>query len=295
MLETLKQAEGPRQSPGEEDRPALRSVWPDGEEQAVAEPESETEIPFIEVGPRRSMEASSSVLASLPAPAPATVTFRRPAPEADAKKPCGIAVELVAFHSSGHPVSEQYRGLVAALTNPPIGARPLVLIFMAARAEINTTTVLLNVAVTAARQGGCRVTVVDAAGRGRTAALLGLPEGPGLREVLGGTTPLEKALKETDQPDLVALTAGASAPSTGVRLLAETMRSILRQLRQRFDLVLVDGPVWDGRADSATLATACDAVCLVVPEAEAESPEVDNLLQAIPRHGARLAGCILAG
>jgi hypothetical protein len=40
---------------------------------------------------------------------------------------------------------------------------------------------------------------------------------------------------------------------------------------------------------------ACDAVYLVLPEKDAESPEADELLQALPAQGARLAGCVLAG
>jgi hypothetical protein len=35
-------------------------------------------------------------------------------------------------------------------------------------------------------------------------------------------------------------------------------------------------------------------VYLVLPEREAGSPRVDELLQSFPRQGARLGGCILA-
>ncbi len=73
------------------------------------------------------------------------------------------------------------------------------------------------------------------------------------------------------------------------------MRSLLRRLRQQFDLVLVDGPRWDGQQDVVLLGTACDAVYLVVAEGEAESSQVGDLYVAIPAQGARLAGCILAG
>jgi hypothetical protein len=36
-------------------------------------------------------------------------------------------------------------------------------------------------------------------------------------------------------------------------------------------------------------------VFLVLPEKDAETPRVDELLQMLPRQGIRLAGCILAG
>jgi receptor protein-tyrosine kinase len=131
------------------------------------------------------------------------------------------------------------------------------------------------------------------------AARLGLAETGGLREVLRGGLTLEKALRETDQANLFALTAGqisaGNQPTVGVRLVSETVRSLLRQLRQRFDLVLVDGPRWDGQSEVVLLGSAADAVYLVVSEDEVESAQVDELYQSIPQQGGRLAGCILAG
>jgi tyrosine-protein kinase Etk/Wzc len=155
--------------------------------------------------------------------------------------------------------------------------------------------VLLNVAITAARQGR-RVAVVDGRARQpRMAALLGLPEVPGLGDVLAGTATLEQALQATDQENLFALTAGKTAPARAPRWAAETTRSVLRQLRTEFDRVLVVGPPWDGKPEVLLLGAACDAVFLIVPEAESNSPQVDNLFHSIPEHGAYLAGCILVG
>jgi Mrp family chromosome partitioning ATPase len=81
----------------------------------------------------------------------------------------------------------------------------------------------------------------------------------------------------------------------GPRFQAETMRSLLRQLRQQFPLIFVDGPPWDGRQDVTMLGATCDAVFLVLPEQDAETAQTDALLQFISNQGARLAGCILVG
>jgi len=136
--------------------------------------------------------------------------------------------------------------------------------------------------------------VVDAhLRRAAIAARLGLGEAPGLREVLAGRLPLEAALRPTGLPGLSALTAGAvdAAPST--RLVGEAMRSILRLLREQFDLVLVDGPPWDGRPEVVALGCACDAVYLCLPEAEQDAADTADLLQVIPEQGANLCGCVL--
>lgn len=265
----------------------------------------ETEIPFIEVGPHKSMEASPSVLAcspvapphrpippSTPPPStaePRSVHFRalpaRPAPRSR------FAPELTAFHAPDQPASRSYRELLDAVCSA--ADVPAALLFTPALPRSGNTTTLLNVAITAAREQRRRVLVVDANLRQPAIAdRLGLPAAPGLREALAGTATLDDVLQETEQANLFALTAGVRE-SAGVRFIAETMRSLLRQLRQRFGLVFVDGPRWDGRPDAIALASACDAVFLVAPEQEAETPQTDALLRIIPEHGARLAGCIL--
>jgi Mrp family chromosome partitioning ATPase len=307
VLDALRQAEAPHEQPERcpppsAEAPAAAPLPP--EDAGAAE-----EIPFIEVGPRKSLEASPSVLACTPsallaaqkaAPAPAApaagaVAFRAVGRPAAACR-SHIAPEVVTFHAPEQPVSVQYRDLLAAVAAAGPGGRQAALLFVPGLPAADATPVVLNLAVTAARQGRRRVLAVDGnLRRPGVAWRLGLPEAPGLREVLGGAVTLDEAVQETEQPNLLALAAGAPAGGVGPRFVAETMRSLLRQLRQRFDLVLVDGPRWDGRPDAALLAAACDAVFLVVPEKDAESPEADELFQALPAQGARLAGCVLAG
>jgi Mrp family chromosome partitioning ATPase len=278
------------------------------------EAETSEEVPYIEVGPRKSMEASASVLATSPPPhygggSPA-IHATPPPPNGEGSSAVHpnpplyggspLAPELLAYHRPEHAVSQQYCRLLDPLLALAPNGRTQVLLFSAARPGCGTTTVLLNVAITAARHAHRRVVVVD--GNLRHPALgerLGLAEVGGFREVLNGGLTLEQALRETDQINLFALTAGKTptgyGPASGIRLVSETVRSLLRQLRHRFDLVLVDGPRWDGQQDVILLGSACDAVYLVVAEEEAESSQVDDLFQAIPEQGGRLAGCILAG
>jgi Mrp family chromosome partitioning ATPase len=283
------------------------------------------EIPFIEVGPRKSMEASPSVLACpsaaptlpLPAapspappsellpnlPAPRSVQFRA-LPGRAARS--SFAPELVAYHAPDQPAAQQYREVLDAVRNAASASeRPAALLFTSALPRSGATTTLLNLAITAAGERRQRLIVVDANfRRPAVAERLGLPAAPGLREAMAGTAALDEIIQPTELPHLFVLTAGVPPlyppPRTGgdtggggVRFLAETLRSLLRQLRQRYPLVFIDGPRWDGKPDVSALGAACDAVFLVTPETEAETPQTDALLRLIPEQGARLAGCIL--
>jgi Mrp family chromosome partitioning ATPase len=276
VLETLKQAEARRAAP----RVDTGSGEPaDHLDDAL---DSDANVPFIEVGPKRMMDASADVLAC----GPASVAPPESAPGA----------ELADCEAPEGAVSRQYRELLAVLSKRLPQTTAHALLFTATAGGAGTTTVLLNLAVTAAREEGRRVLVVDAnLRRPAVAERLGLRPAPGLREVLGGVATLEQAVQATGRANLFALTAGLAGAGPGPRFLAETLRSVLRQARQRFHLILVDGAPWDGRGDAMAAGAACDVVFVVVPEADVESSAVDALLQVIPEQGGRLGGCIAMG
>jgi Mrp family chromosome partitioning ATPase len=312
MLDALKRADRSNAEPDGRPNttPDVASTFP-----PEAPLKREEEIPFIEVGPRKSVEASPSVLASASVTAPLsarveslsltprTVQFR--ALPVSRGRPSPFAPELVAFHAPEQIAARHYRVVLDAVRNasaPNPGAK--IFLFTAFRTGIGNTTTLLNLAITAAREGGERVLVVDANLRQPAVAeRLGLPAALGLRDVLAGSIALEHAVQPTEQPNLFALTAGvsecgwsshlSSQEETQPRFVAQTMRSLLRQLRTLFQLVFVDGPPREGRPEGMMLDGACDALFLVLPEREAETPQVDALLQSISHQGGRLAGCVL--
>lgn len=292
ILDALQQSTAPPCPPGPDE--------PD-----LAPAEADALVPFIEVGgPRGAVEASPTVLAPPAAPSPAVrratgspggprgVCFEPlPAHLAPGRPPQErFAPDLVAFHSPEHPVSGQYRRLLDALLARLPRAQRHVVLFLGAAAGVGATTAVLNTALTLARRGKVRVAVVDAnAGAPAVADRLGLPSAPGLSEVAVGDLPLDRALYETGQENLVALTAGAEC-----RASAEQVRPVLSRLRDRFDLVLVDGPCGTASDRALGLAAGCDAICLIVPRDRAETPAVQELARLIAQRGV-LLGRILTG
>ena len=272
------------------------------------EPEIEAEacdsMSYIEVGPQRFFEASADVLAATPAPSalpkPHNTLLRSLVPTSPKR---GLAPELVAYHAPGQPSSARYGDLLASLLEAGrirAGATCRTLLLSAARSGIGTTTVLLNLAISAARQD-LRVVVVDAnLRRPAIADRLALPPSPGLTDVLAGEVGLEDALQATAQKNLFALTAGSPTA-----LLADetSIRDVIRKLAADHDLVLIDGPrieqplsaagrAWDSRAVSL-LASVSQAMYLVVPTAESESDATRELTAGLAARALPLAGCIV--
>jgi Mrp family chromosome partitioning ATPase len=327
VLEALRKAEVAGSVP--EDGPSAPRPYRPEPEEGVAD--AEEEIPFIEVGgPDTPLEASADVLASTPAghaaggclggtkgacaadpsaaddaggraalatpvplvrvtfqPFPADVAPARPATER-------FAPGLVAFHQPEHPVSQQYARLLAALDTQLPAGQPRVVLFTAPAPGAGTSTVVLNLAITRARQAQAAIILVDAnLRRPAVAGLLGLASAPGLSDVLLGCTSLRRALRNTGQEHLHVLTAGKPVVNGGPLLGGGAMRSLLHQLRHRGEWVLIDAPCWDGRPEVVALGAACDAVYLVLPQSDAETPESENLMELIGEQGSQLRGCIL--
>jgi Mrp family chromosome partitioning ATPase len=321
IREALRRVETSRE-PVQETVVGLRPYQP---EDVPCPLEGDVEIPFIEVGGRATpIEASASVLASVPktiawqpsagsvgkdslaqrgeTTLPAAearlggIAFRPFPLEAPPLRPAAdrFAPELVALHQPDHPLSKQYRGLIQSLEKGMPAGQSRALLFLAPLPEVDTSTVLLNLAITCATSGTVRTLAVDANLYGPILAeRLGLPAAPGLGEVLAGKQTVARAIQETGQPNLFALTAGKTTPERTALVAGEPMRAVLRQLRARFNWIFVNAPCWDGRPERIAFGSACDAVYLVLPEEEAETEAVEELSQLLVQQGSCLRGYFL--
>lgn len=261
---------------------------------AVAAPpeEAATDMPFIEVGgprpaapSRPQLEAAPLRLATLQQPLPRgavleTAPLPRPANR--------VAAELIAYHQPDHTVSRQFASLFLQIVAGAESEEAPVLLLTGLTAGAGTTTTLLNLAIGGSRQDR-RIAVVDAnATRPAVAQRLGLGSAHGLADVLQGSVALEKAVLATAQPGLFVVPAGKQQGPWQ----AEALRWVLSWLRQRFDVVFVDGPAWN-TPDLRELVPATDAAYLVLDATEAAQAQVRSVARGIAQLGSRLGGLIV--
>jgi Mrp family chromosome partitioning ATPase len=298
-LEALRQVEtreATAESAPPADGPQLQVVSADGPDE---------EMPYIEVGGKgRAVEGSPDVLAASAA-RPASVrkpTLAPPGPLTVAFQPCReaapvprMAAEVIAYHEPEHEVSKQYRALLGQVLPEAADEAGRVLLFTALGPGAGVTTALLNLAVSACAAKRREAVIVDAnLARPALAARVGLPPGPGLRDLVAGSAALDQAVRPTVQERLHVLTAGAASARGGV-LSAEAVRWVVGWLRQRFELVFLDGPAWDGGAELAALVGAADRVLLVLDQADTDRPEVRAATRTIARLGGQLGGLLVTG
>jgi polysaccharide biosynthesis transport protein len=153
-----------------------------------------------------------------------------------------------------------------------------ILITSALEQEGKTTTAT-NLALACA-QAGKRVALVDLDLRKpRVHDLLKVPFQPGLAEVLRGAVPLDEALSSVSieplgggdsgsdlgmaRGSLEVLTSGSLPPNPGDLASSERLSTLLAEISERVDLVLVDSPPMLHVGDAASLSTSVDAVVIV--------------------------------
>lgn len=258
----------------------------------------------IAASPPASLEFSCGTTAapSLQPPAPRAPSLAEQGPMPVAFQPCPavpgpslrVAPEVIAFHQPDHEVSKLYRALLARIVPAPAESAGHVLLFTALAPAAGVTTALLNLAVSACAAAGREVVAVDVnLQRPALAGRLGLTAGPGLRDLLAGSAALEQALRRTAQEHLHALTAGAAA--RGGTLSAEAVRWVVAWLRERFDLVFLDGPTWAEGAEMAALVGAADRVLLVLDQGDVTDPKIRAATRTLARMGGQFGGLLVTG
>jgi capsular exopolysaccharide synthesis family protein len=128
-----------------------------------------------------------------------------------------------------------------------------------------------------------------------THTLFDYPQDPGLSEVLRGELAADEAIRKTLAAGLHLLTAGRS-DSVAVQALAQDrIRTLLEELRTRYDFVIVDSPPVLSVADTLHLGQVVDAVIFSILHDVSRIPLVYSAYERLEALGARMLGAIVNG
>jgi capsular exopolysaccharide synthesis family protein len=130
--------------------------------------------------------------------------------------------------------------------------------------QVGKTSVVMGLARAMAERGK-RVLMVDGDMRVATlSACLGYGQHPGLVDVLQGSSNLDPAMVRLERGLWLLPTRQAAQISAASLLSSARMASLIPELRERFDLVMIDSPPIAALADGLILASLSDLVVFVV-------------------------------
>ncbi len=161
------------------------------------------------------------------------------------------------------PEAEALRSLCTSMMLSNVDRSPQVVLVVSSFPGEGKTTVAMNLAMAMARQGSTCLVDADLR-RGRVASALGISAATGLTDVLLGAVPLEEILLKVPQVSQLAVVPSHSgSPHAGQLTCSEGMRQVVRDLRQRFQHVIIDTAPLLPFADGQALSTVVDGLVFV--------------------------------
>jgi capsular exopolysaccharide synthesis family protein len=189
--------------------------------------------------------------------------------------------------------SESFRTLRTNLQFVDIDHPPRTVVITSAVAGEGKSTTACNLAITLA-QAGIRVALVESdLRRPKIADYLGVEGSVGLTSVLIGRATLDDALQTWGRSGLAVLASGPIPPNPSELLGSGHMVALLRQLQQRFDVVIIDAPPLLPVTDAAVLSRICDGAVLVVRYGKTKREQLQRTVNALATVDARILGTVM--
>ena len=160
-------------------------------------------------------------------------------------------------------VMEEYRMIRTKIVQHP--KQPKLIAISSAGPGDGKTVNAVNIACTLALRDNARVLLVDAdLRRPSIGSMLGMPETPGLADVLEGTATLQESIVQTDQfPTLYVIPAGQSRANATELLDSAAWKDLCSSTKMSFDYVIVDTPPVGVLADFELIQATSDGVILM--------------------------------
>lgn len=201
---------------------------------------------------------------------------------------------VVAYWRGQSEVTEQFRTLRTNLLalSPEIPTQ--IITVTSASCQEGKSTASLNLGVVLAEEGDSKVLVLDAdMRRPSMEKRLGLPNCPGLSDVLRGQKTIDDVLIQTPVPQLEVMTAGTRSNNPTKLLLSPACQSLISELRSRYHHVLIDCPPIISMTDAASLGAKTDGVLFVIKMGKTSRRVVTRALSLLESAKVRVLGCAL--
>lgn len=115
----------------------------------------------------------------------------------------------------------------------------------------------------------------------------------GLSQYLSGQKTLEEAIYQTNIENLDVMFAGPYSPNPAELLEEELCGEMFRELREKYDYIIVDTPPMANLIDGAIVARHCDGAVMVIESGAISYHLEQKVKNQLEKTGCRILGVVL--
>ncbi len=203
---------------------------------------------------------------------------------------------LITLEDSRSAMAEAYRHLRTSLLFSSAGKPPQTILVTSSQPSEGKTTTAINTAITLA-QAGADVVIIDCdLRRPRLHNHFAMDNNAGLTNYLSGDKNTDALIRPYPNfPKLKVITSGPIPPNPAELLSSMEMKELLRDLKGKFNHIVVDSPPAISFADAAILSTVVDGVILVAMSGKSSIQLIKRFKQRLNTIGTRIYGVVLNG
>jgi polysaccharide biosynthesis transport protein len=206
-----------------------------------------------------------------------------------------VDLSMVTFHKPKSTAAEAFRGVRTAVYFGNHSGNLKVIQVTSPVPGDGKSTVAANLASTIAQSGRKTLLLDGDMRRPRLAKLLGAREDIGLTNIMAGKMTIEEATQSTSIPNLDILTCGRRPGNPAELLLSDSFFEIIRELREKYDFIIMDTPPLLAVSDPANAAATVDAVILTLRLRRNLKPLASRAAQMLQAVNANLLGVVING
>ena len=202
-------------------------------------------------------------------------------------------IPLIAHRSPKLSITEQYRQIRTNIMYSSVDKEIKTIMITSPEPFDGKTTTAANLAIVLAQQEK-QVVLVDADLRKPSIHnTFNVRNIAGLTSVLTKRVSLSRSILKTDVPNLDILISGPIPPNPSELLDSKAMETVMNELEDRYDYVVIDTPPVMAVTDSQIMANKCDGVVLVVASGKTRKDRAMAAKELLEKTNAPLIGVVM--
>ncbi len=205
-----------------------------------------------------------------------------------------VSNNLVTHINPTSPAAEAYRILRTNIQYSSVDKKIKSIVITSPTIQDGKTVTASNLAISIANSGN-QVVLVDSDLRKPTVhKQFKISSARGLTDVLIGETSLDDALKGMrDIPGLKILTCGTIPPNPSELVSSKKYKDLISELKQRFDMVIIDTPPVGYVSDGIILSREADGVILTIAAGKTRINHAQTSVEALRKVNANILGVVM--